>query len=104
LCAFSEDYGAFAEAGVTVLPLSVDATPSLKEFKAKYQMQVDLLSDIKREATRAFGVLRPASYTSQRAYFLVDTAGVIRWAHVEEHPGMRRENAEILAAITAALA
>ena len=104
LCAFSEDYGAFAQAGVTVLPLSIDATPSLKEFKAKYQMQVELLSDIKREATKAFGVLRPASYTSQRAYFLVDTAGVIRWAHVEEHPGMRRENAEILAAITAALA
>jgi peroxiredoxin len=50
LCAFSEDYGAFAQAGVTVLPLSIDATPSLKEFKAKYQMQVDLLSDIKREA------------------------------------------------------
>lgn len=104
MCAFSDDYDVFAQAGVTVLPLSVDATPSLKEFKAKYQMQVDLLSDIKREATKAFGVLRPASYTSQRAYFLIDTAGVIRWAHVEEHPGMRRENAEILAAITAALA
>lgn len=104
MCAFSEDYGAFAEAGVTVLPLSIDAKPSLQEFKAKYQMQVDLLSDIKREATKAFGVLRPASYTSQRAYFLIGTDGVIKWAHVEEHPGNRRENGELLDAIKAALA
>ena len=28
-----------------------------------------------------------------------DQAGVVRWAHVEEHPGKRRENAEILAEI-----
>lgn len=104
MCAFSEDYGAFAEAGVTVLPLSIDATPSLKEFKEKYHIKVDLLSDIKREATRAYGVLRPESYTSQRAYFLVGTDGMIRWAHVEAHPGLRRENAEILEAIKAALA
>lgn len=104
MCALSEDYGAFAEAGVTVLPMSVDAMPSLKEFKAKHHMQVDLLSDIKREATRAYGVLRPDAYTSQRAYFLVDTDGMIRWAHVEAHPGLRRENHELLAAIKAALA
>lgn len=104
MCAFSEDYGAFEEAGVTVLPLSIDATPSLKEFKAKFHMKVDLLSDIKREATRAYGVLRPESYTSQRAYFLVGTDGMIRWALVEAHPGLRRENAEILEAIKVALA
>ena len=30
---------------------------------------------------------------------LVDRAGVVRWAHVEDTPGQRRENAEILAEI-----
>jgi peroxiredoxin (alkyl hydroperoxide reductase subunit C) len=99
LCAFGEDFDAFAEANVEILPISVDAVPSLKEFKSKYAMKTDLLSDFKREASIAYGVLRPDTYFSNRAYFLIDMAGVIRWAHVEETPGQRRENAEILQAI-----
>ena len=99
LCGFSEDFDAFSSEGVQILPISVDATPSLKEFRAKYDMKVHLLSDIRREASRAYGVLREESYTSQRAYFLIDRDGVIRWAHVELHPGLKRENAEILETI-----
>jgi peroxiredoxin len=99
LCAFTEDFDQFAGRGVTILPISVDAVPSLSEFKRKYDMKVDLLSDFKREASRAFGVLREDTYFSNRAYFLIDVDGVVRWAHVEETPGQRRENAEILAAI-----
>ncbi|MCE2902344.1 MAG: redoxin domain-containing protein [Gemmatimonas sp.] len=99
LCAFGEDFDAFAGANVEILPISVDAVPSLKEFRNKYAMKTDLLSDFKREVSVAYGVLRPDTFFSNRAYFLVDTSGVIRWAHVEETPGQRRENAEILAAI-----
>jgi peroxiredoxin len=99
LCAFGDDFDAFTAAGVEVLPISVDATPSLKEFRSKYAMQVHLLSDFRRDVSRTFGVLREDTFFSQRAYFLIDTDGVIRWAHVEEHPGLKRENAEILAAV-----
>ena len=102
LCAFTDDYDAFAAEGVAVLPVSVDSVPTLQEFKAKHGMTVDLLSDFKREASRAYGVLLEHTFFSTRAYFLVDEAGVVRWAHVEENPGQRRENAEILAAIRAA--
>ncbi len=103
MCAFSEDYDAFAGVDVAVLPISVDAVPSLKEFRAKYDMKVDLLSDFKREASRAYGVLREDTFFSNRAYFLIDKAGVVRWSHVEETPGQRRENAELLAAIQTAM-
>lgn len=99
LCAFGDDFDAFSSADVEVLPLSVDNVPALKEFKNKYGMKVELLSDFRREAAAAFGVLRPDTYTSERAYFLIDKDGVVRWSHVEEHPGLRRENAEILSAI-----
>lgn len=102
MCAFTDDYDAFAAAGVTVLPISVDAVPSLAEFKAKYGMKVDLLSDFRREASRAYGVLLEHTFFSTRAYFLVDADGIVRWSHVEENPGQRRENADILAAIGAA--
>jgi peroxiredoxin (alkyl hydroperoxide reductase subunit C) len=101
MCAFTEDYDAFAAAGVTVLPISVDSVPTLKEFKAKHTLSVDLLSDFKREASRAYGVLLEELVFSNRAYFLIDTDGIIRWAHVEESPGKSRTNAEILAAIAA---
>jgi peroxiredoxin len=99
LCAFSEDYDLFAGAGVTVLPISVDSIPTLKEFRAKHGIRCELLSDFKREAARAYDVLFGDTFFTNRAYFLVDRAGVVRWAHVEATPGLRRENAEILAEI-----
>jgi len=99
VCAFSDDFDAFTGATVRVLPISVDAVPSLKEFKAKYAMRVDLLSDFKREASRAYGVLREDTYFSNRAYFLIDKSGIVRWSYLETTPGSRRENSEIFAAI-----
>jgi peroxiredoxin len=99
LCAFSEDFDQFDGRGVTVLPISVDAVPSLAEFKRKYDMKVDLLSDFRRSASRAYGVLREDTYFANRAYFLIDRDGVIQWAHIEPTPGQRRENRELLAVI-----
>lgn len=101
MCAFSEDFEVFAGQGVDVVPISVDSVPTLKEFKQKYTMHVHMLSDFKREASRAYGVLREDTFFSNRAYFLIDKAGMVRWAHVEDAQGQRRENTEILAAIAA---
>lgn len=101
MCAFSDDYDVFAGEGVTVLPISVDSVPTLGEFKAKHALKTDFLSDFRREASRAYGVLLEHTYFSTRAYFLVDADGVVRWSHVEENPGQRRDDAELLAAIRA---
>jgi peroxiredoxin len=99
LCAFSDDFDQFVGYGVEVLPISVDAVPSLKEFRSKYSMKVQLLSDFKREASRAYGVLREETFASGRAYFLIDRTGVVRWSHVESVLGHRRLNEELLARI-----
>jgi peroxiredoxin len=96
LCGFSEEWDRFAVTGVAVLPVSVDSVPTLKEFKAKYDLKVDLLSDFKREASRAFGVLIEDRFFSTRAYFLIDREGIVRWSHVEANPSQKRDNAEIL--------
>ena len=101
LCEMRDDHEQFVKRGVVVLPISVDHTYSLKEYKAKHGMKVDLLSDFKREVSRAYGVLIDDRYYSKRAYFLLDAAGVIRWAHVEITPNDRREDQELLAAIDA---
>jgi len=99
LCAFSDDFDRFAREDVAVLPVSVDSDATLKVFKKQHEMKTDLLSDFKREASRAFGVLDEDRYFSRRSYFLVDKTGVVRWAHVEQHGGFRRENDELLAEI-----
>ena len=101
LCAFSEDFDQFECAGVAVLTISVDSVPTLKEFKAKHGMHTDLLSDFRREVSRAYGVLIEERFYSNRAYFLIDRDGIVRWSHVEENPGMRRDNAEIFDQIKA---
>jgi peroxiredoxin len=101
LCAFSENFDQFGGKGVVVLPVSVDSVPTLKEFKSKYAMKTDLLSDFKREASRAYGVLREDTFFSERAYFLIDRDGVVRWVHVESKLGDRRDTGELLERIAA---
>ena len=102
LCAMTVDYDKFVEAGAVVLPISVDSIPTLKEYKTKEKLAVDLLSDFKREVAGTYGVLNQDRFFSNRAYFVVDAAGVIRWAFVEERNGDRRENSELLSRLAAA--
>jgi peroxiredoxin len=101
LCAFTEDYPEFREAGVEVLPISVDSVPTLREFKTKERIAVELLSDFKREVSRRYGVLLEERFFAKRAYILIDREGIVRWAFVEETPATRRENREILDQIAA---
>ena len=97
VCAMSEDYGKFQSANPVVLPISVDSIPTLKEFKAKEHLTVDLLSDFKRDVSRLYGVLNEAKFFSDRAYVLIDKDGVVRWTHHEANNSERRENNELLA-------
>jgi len=98
-CAFTEDWSRFEGKETMVLPISVDATPSQNEFRSKHNMTHHLLSDLKREAGRAWGVLDEDKFFTRRAYFLVDKRGVVRWKHVEPELGMSRTNEELLAEI-----
>ena len=99
LTCFTEDFDQFAGNGVEILPISVHSVPSLRGFKNKLQMKTDLLSDFKRGISRAYGVLNEDRFYSNRAYFLIDKEGRVRWSHVEAQNSDRRQNSEILAAI-----
>ena len=99
LVCFTEDFDQFANHGVEILPISVDSVPSLREFKNKLQMKTELLSDFKRDISRAYGVLNEDRFYSNRAYFLINKLGILRWSHVESNNSDRRGNEEILAAM-----
>ncbi len=101
LSSFTDDYAAFRDVDTELLPISVDSIPTLKEFKAKERISVDLLSDFKREVSRRYGTFLEDRFHSNRSYILIDRTGVVRWTFAEDSTGNRRENAELLAQIRA---
>src|SRR5215472_8318107 len=56
-CEMRDDHDQFVYRGVTVLPISVDSTATLKEYRHKHGFQVHMLSDFRREVSRLYGVL-----------------------------------------------
>ncbi len=101
MCAFTEDFGRFQSADTVVLPISVDSIPTLKEFKTRERISVDLLSDFRREVSRRYGTLLEDQFFSNRAYVVIDRDGIVRWTYAEETPSTRRENAELLERLAA---
>jgi peroxiredoxin len=97
LCDFGTDVPDFSAADTIVFGISCDSFHALREFKAKERMTVDLLSDAKREVSRAYGVLIEDLFVSSRAYVIVYKQGVVRWTHNEAELGQKRSNAELLA-------
>ena len=96
LCDFSNDFDQFTGKDVTVLGVSVDSGATLREFRAKYQMKVHILSDFKREVVAPWGLLIADKFYSKRAYVLIDKTGTVRWSLVEEHNGLKRDNGQLL--------
>jgi peroxiredoxin len=86
---------------VTVLPISADLIPALRVYRDQERIGLELLSDVRREASIAYGVLDPERYQARRAYFLIDRDGVVRWRHVESRGGEKRDTAELVSRIEA---
>jgi peroxiredoxin len=99
LCDFSRDQFNFGQLDVEIVPISVDSVESLRAFKEHDRISTDMVSDFKRDISRAYGVLDEEKFHSKRSYFLIDKQGIIRWSHVEEHNGLKRPNDEILAEV-----
>lgn len=99
LCDFTRDQFNFGELDVEIIPISVDAVPSLRAWKALDKIETEMVSDFRRDISRAYGVLDEKKFHSRRSYFLIDKQGIVRWSHVEEHNGLKRPNEEILAEV-----
>jgi len=99
LCDMRDDWDQFASADTVVVPISVDSAPTLGEFRKQLGLEADMLSDFHRDVSRQYGVLHEERFFSNRAYFLIDRQGIVRWAHVEKNPSDKRNNAEIFAEI-----
>ena len=81
-----------------VLGISVDSHYANGEFAKRLQLTFPLLSDLKREASAAYGVLLDTGY-SGRALFVIDFDGRVVYRDIAPTPGEIPSNAELLRAL-----
>jgi peroxiredoxin len=77
----------FAAAETVVFGISVDSHYANAAFARSLGVSFPLLSDFKREAAAAYGVLIEAAGYSGRASFLIDKQGLVAWRDVSDNLG-----------------
>ncbi|ADR37047.1 alkyl hydroperoxide reductase/ Thiol specific antioxidant/ Mal allergen [Oceanithermus profundus DSM 14977] len=105
LCTFRDSMAAYNEVGAQVVGISVDTPFCQAAFAEKNRIDYPLLSDFNKEAIRAFGVVLPElkglKELAQRAAFVADAKGKIRWAWIADNPGQEPPYDEVAAAVRA---
>jgi peroxiredoxin len=89
---YNEILPEFRRFGAELLGISVDGVWCHAAFAKDRRLHFPLLADFepKGEVARRYGVYRPADGTSERALFVIDDEGTIRWSYcspVAVNPG-----------------
>ena len=101
MCTFRDRFDSFNSSNAQVFGISVDGIFAQKAFSDANNLNFPLLSDYNREVVTAFGVALPNfagmdGYTaSQRAVFVIDKEGVIKFKWIGENPGVEPDYDEV---------
>jgi len=81
---YNEILSEFQRYGAELLGISVDGVWSHLAFAEQRKLHFPLLSDFepKGSVARRYGVYRDAEGITERALFVIDKAGVVRWSYV----------------------
>ena len=92
LCQVRDELPRYQNDDVQILAISVDSNFALRSFAEQEGYQFPLLADFwpHGEAARAYGVFNEISGMANRGTFLVDKAGVVRFAEMNA-PGDARD-------------
>jgi alkyl hydroperoxide reductase subunit AhpC len=80
---------------VVFLAISADSTFSHDAFTKSARFPFPLLSDIHREAIRAYGVLDQDRNVAYRSTFVIDRDGLLRWGQAGDRHAVR-DGVEVL--------
>ncbi|MBI3318789.1 MAG: redoxin domain-containing protein [Candidatus Omnitrophica bacterium] len=97
-CALTEDLAKFEGKETAIFGVSCDSHFSHKAWREKLGLKHSLLSDLKREVSRKYGLYLEELNCSKRATVVVDKSGKIAFKKVQEIK-VPRNNEEILGAI-----
>ena len=101
MCTFRDRSDSFNSMNAQVYGISVAAIFSQKAFSDANNLNFPLLSDYEREVGKAYGVSLAnfsgmEGYTaSERAVFVIDKEGVIKFKWVGENPGVQPDYDEV---------
>jgi peroxiredoxin len=92
LALYNEIFGEFEKFNAQILGISVDGVWCHQAYSNSRKLEFPLLADFepKGEVARSYGVYRAEDGTTERALFVVDAKGIIRWSYVSpigENPG-----------------
>lgn len=84
LALYNELFDEFERLDATTLGISVDGAWCHAAFRENRHYHLALLSDFepKGEVARQYGVYRPREGVCERALFVIDGDGMIRWSYV----------------------
>ena len=75
---YRDNYAQFNANQAAVFGVSVDSTWANLAFRQQMKLDFPLLSDSKKDYTRALGILDENSGMARRVTFVIDDAGVLR--------------------------
>jgi len=93
MCTFRDMYGELENLNGNVVGISVDAPFAQKAFADMHELTFPLLCDFKKEVIQKYGVVWnnlagvDGYVTANRAIFIVDDGGTIRYKWVAPNPG-----------------
>ncbi|MEO7443014.1 MAG: peroxiredoxin [Acidimicrobiales bacterium] len=99
---YSTELEQFAGLGAAVFALSPQDVASHEKFAADNDVDFPLLADVDKAVGRSYGVVGPLGFY-KRSVFVIDAAGLIRYAHRSMHNLTFRTTDELVKVIGSAL-
>jgi peroxiredoxin len=105
MCTFNDNLSKLNDSNAVVLGISVDSPWSNGAFKEKYGIEFELLSDYERSVVSDYDVTFTGlggldGYVSaNRAVFVLNSEGIIKYKWVAENPGVEPNYDEVLAQV-----
>jgi peroxiredoxin len=94
MCAFRDSMANLNGMNAQVIGICPDSPFAIKVFAETNKLTFPILSDYTRTAIKAYDVLLenfaglPGYVSSQRAVFVLDKSGIIKYVHVTANPGV----------------
>ena len=97
-CQIRDNFPKFSSVNTLVLGISTDTVESHKKFAQKYRLPFTLLSDVKKEVVKNYGVYKPKKlfgkefFGTARTSFLIDKNGKITKIYEKVKPAIHATN------------
>jgi len=97
-CQIRDNFPKFSGVSTPVLGISTDTVESHKKFAQKYRLPFTLLSDVKKEVVKNYGVYKPKKlfgkefFGTARTSFLIDKNGKITKIYEKVKPTTHAKN------------